>query len=145
MAMDIEQQYDKIYRYCYHRLRRRELAEDVTQETFLRFFRTYENRQRDLPLLYTIARHLCQDAARKRREEPLEEEISVETTGDPLQNTALKLALEQLPQEDRELLLMRYVNEESLGVLSQLYGVSRFALYRRCKNLLSQLKREMEG
>ncbi len=38
MAIDIEEQYDKIYRYCYYRLRDRERAEDVTQETFLRWF-----------------------------------------------------------------------------------------------------------
>ncbi len=36
--MDLEEQYDKIYRYCYFKVRRRETAEDITQETFLRFF-----------------------------------------------------------------------------------------------------------
>ena len=36
MAIDIEEQYYKIYRCC--RLRDRERAEDVTQETFLRWF-----------------------------------------------------------------------------------------------------------
>ena len=35
MALDIEEQYDKIYRYCYYRLRNREQAEDITQETSL--------------------------------------------------------------------------------------------------------------
>lgn len=36
MSFDIEQPYDKLYRYCYFRLRSRELAEDITQEPFLR-------------------------------------------------------------------------------------------------------------
>ena len=31
--MDIEQQYDKLLRYCYMKLRDRALAEDLTQET----------------------------------------------------------------------------------------------------------------
>ena len=35
--MDIEEQYDKIYRYCYFKLSNQQLAEDITQETFLRF------------------------------------------------------------------------------------------------------------
>jgi len=35
VPFDTEEQYDKIYRYCYFKLHSRELAEDVTQETFL--------------------------------------------------------------------------------------------------------------
>ena len=42
--MDIEEQYDKIYHYCYFRLYDKQLAQDITQETFLRFL------QRDLYL-----------------------------------------------------------------------------------------------
>ena len=38
MVLDIEEQYEKIYRYCFYRLRSREQAEDVTQEAFLRWF-----------------------------------------------------------------------------------------------------------
>lgn len=37
MSMDLEEQYDKIYRYCYFKVHQRETAEDITQETFLRF------------------------------------------------------------------------------------------------------------
>ena len=46
MALDIEEQYEKIYRYCFCRLHSREQAEDVTQETFLRWFAsdTYRDR-----------------------------------------------------------------------------------------------------
>ena len=42
---EIEKQYDRIYRYCYFKLRKREAAEDITQETFLRFLEseTYHN------------------------------------------------------------------------------------------------------
>ena len=36
--MDIEEYYDKIYRFCYYKVQSKELAEDLTQETFLRFF-----------------------------------------------------------------------------------------------------------
>ena len=37
MRADMDEQYDKIYRYCYMKLKHRQVAEDVTQETFLRF------------------------------------------------------------------------------------------------------------
>ena len=148
MSMDLSEQYDKIYRYCYYKLRHREQAEDVTQETFLRFFRSYEGREQSLPLLYTIARNLCTDEYRKRQDTPLKE-----TADDPqsafeddyLQNAALQTELDKLSAEDRELILLRYVNEVPLGTLCAMYGISRFALYRRCRRLLSDLKHELEG
>jgi RNA polymerase sigma-70 factor (ECF subfamily) len=79
-AMDYEAQYDKIYRYCYFKLHNQTVAEDVTQETFLRFLEsdTYKERGRELNYLYTIARNLCIDESRKRVTEELTEEITKE-------------------------------------------------------------------
>ena len=37
MSLDIHEQYDKIYRYCYFKVNNRCLAEDLMQETFLRY------------------------------------------------------------------------------------------------------------
>lgn len=149
--MDLYEQYDRIYRYCYYKLRHRELAEDVTQETFLRFYHTYGEKEQALHLLYTIAKNLCTDEFRKKREEPLE---TNENSGQPelqsafedglLQNLAICTALEKLPEEDRELVLLRYVNEVPLSALSRLYGVSRFALYWRCGRILAALKQGLE-
>ncbi|MBO5976386.1 MAG: RNA polymerase sigma factor, partial [Oscillospiraceae bacterium] len=61
--MDIEKQYDKIYRYCYFKLCDKQLAQDITQEAFLRFFRqgsSFDN-GKELAYLYTIAKNLCID------------------------------------------------------------------------------------
>lgn len=57
--MDMEEQYDKIYRYCYFKLYDKQLAQDMTQETFLRFLRqdlSLDN-NKELPYLYTIAKN----------------------------------------------------------------------------------------
>ncbi|MDE6219965.1 MAG: RNA polymerase subunit sigma-24, partial [Lachnospiraceae bacterium] len=65
--MDIEEQYDKIYQYCYFRLRSRQAAEDITQETFLRYLEKYQctAAKKALNCLYTIARNLCVDEYRR--------------------------------------------------------------------------------
>ena len=65
--MDLEQYYDDIYRYCYLRLNDRHAAEDMAQETFLRFLEASEYRDMGKPLafLYTIARNLCIDYMRR--------------------------------------------------------------------------------
>ena len=70
--MDIEEQYDKIYRYCYFKLSNQQLAEDITQETFLRFLEsnTYYEKGKKLRYLYTIAHNLCVDIYRSKTEDP---------------------------------------------------------------------------
>ena len=75
MSLDISEQYDKIYRYCYFKVNDRFLAEDLAQETFLKYFaqNSYVNRGKQLAYLYTIARNLCVDYYRSpKREETME-------------------------------------------------------------------------
>ena len=145
MAIDIEEQYDKIYRYCYYRLRDRERAEDVTQETFLRWFAsdTYRNQGQLLQYLYTVARHLCADQFRRPAEHPLPEELPAEDA-DPLLSIALRAELDKLSPGDQELVLLRYVNEVPVNVLARLYGVSRFTLWRRLDRILAVLREALE-
>ena len=146
MALDIEEQYDRIYRYCFFRLRDRHRAEDVTQETFLRWFasETYRDTGQTLQYLYTVARNLCADEGRRPSAELLPEDLPGEP-GDPALSLALRSELDRLSPEDRELVLMRYVNETPMGVLCKLYGASRFALYRRLRGILTRLRERLEG
>lgn len=76
MSADLEEQYNKIYRYCYMKLGHRQTAEDLTQETFLRFFadRRYQDMGRELAYLYTIARNQCIDYYRKQKPLAMPEE-----------------------------------------------------------------------
>ena len=66
--MELKDQYDRIYKYLYFRLHDKQEAEDLTQESFLRFLgsRTYRDENRQLQYLYTIARNLCNQYYRKR-------------------------------------------------------------------------------
>ncbi|MFR4756898.1 MAG: hypothetical protein ACLT9P_01215 [Evtepia gabavorous] len=47
--------------------------------------------------------------------------------------------------QDQELLLLRYANQVPLQALSRLTGLSRFAIYRRCGRLLTQLREALRG
>lgn len=134
MSVDIELQYDRIYRYCYFRLHDAVLAEDVTQETFLRYFDRGPQLSGDASLkyLYTIARNLCIDAYRRPKTEPPDDTLpALDTEDAQLTSIALRRAIAALSEEDRELLLLRYVNEVPVGVMAKVLGLSRFALHRR--------------
>ncbi len=143
--MDLEEQYDKIYRYCYFRLHNQWLAEDITQETFLRFLGsgTYQEQGRPLAWLYTVARNLCMDERRKVETEPLPEFLPVEDPTDELiDSIALRKALQRLDDGERELIFLRYVNEVPMADLAAAYGRSRYALYREIKAVLRKLRKE---
>jgi len=142
MSIDINEQYDKVYRYIYFRLKNQHLAEDLTQETFLRFFESssYKDTGRPLAYLYTIARNLCVDEFRKTPTEELKEDILQKGFEEEVVDRQnLRLAMETLTKEEQELLLLRYVNEVSFTDLCRLYGKSRFALYRELTRIKEKL------
>ena len=144
--MHIDEQYDKVYRYCYFRVKNQHLAEDITQETFLRFFESssYKDAGRPLAYLYTVARNLCIDEFRKVHTEELKEEIVQNGFEDAVvEKENLHQAMATLSKEEQELILLRYVNEVSVADLSKMYGKSRFALYRELSKITSKLERRI--
>ena len=146
MSFDIEEQYDKIYRYCYFKLHSRELAEDVTQETFLRYLRHYNciTMASALKCLYTIARNLCVDEYRKPKMESIDESISDNTMEEMvITNFTVRAALSMLPPDEQELLLLRYVNEVPVSTLAKIYGLSRFAIHRKLTSASNRFREEL--
>ena len=47
--------------------------------------------------------------------------------------------MEKLSEEDREIIVLRFVNEEPISYICKVTGLSRFALYRRIKTIKKQL------
>ena len=62
-----------------------------------------------------------------------------------IQRLSLQTALESLSPEEKELLFLRYVNDVTVPVISGLYQVSRFAVYRKLKSILQKVRIEMEA
>ena len=146
--MDIEEQYDKIYRYCYFKMYDDQIAQDITQETFLRFCKQGLNlgSDKELPYLYTIAKNLCIDRFRKRTVESLEEiteEVIDDPTEDLISNLTLRMTISKLPEDEQELIFLRYVNEVSITTICKITGLSRFAVYRKLSKSLKWWKEEL--
>lgn len=139
--MNPEDQYDKNFRYLYFHLHDKHAAEDLTQETFLRFLksRTYRDENRQLQYLYTIARNLCRQHYRDRTitytlEEQEDTPVSEGFEQPLLELITLREAMQRLSPEDRELLFLHYVNDVPVTVISGMYATSRFAVYRKLKH-----------
>ena len=57
----------------------------------------------------------------------------------------MKQAVNALKREEQELLLLRYHLELSVREAADILGISRFAFYRREREVLKQLKIRLEG
>lgn len=141
--VDPEKEYDKLYRYCYYRVHSRELAEDLTQEAFTRFWE--RGGKEHVGYLYTIARNLCIDESRKKVPVPLPEDTAVPGPEEQtLERVGVRKALASLPEEERELLLLRYDSGLTVGDIGRMLDLSRFAVYRRLSGAANQLEKNLK-
>lgn len=145
MDFDIEKEYSKIYRYCYFKLHKDDIAEDITQETFLKFFSqsSYISRGKPMAYLYTIAKNLCNDYYNKKENLPLDEKLTYLMPDDD-ERMIVNNAIKQLTIEHQELLLLRYFNGLHIVEISELTKQSRFVVSRKINKALKVLKEKLD-
>ena len=124
----VHKYYQEILSYCHHHCFDKTYAEDLTQETFIRFFTRlpdYHYKGKTLNYLYTIAGNLCKDYLKKTKEILLEENESLEgnqaeenQTEQILNRVLIEQVLGQLPDESREVLTLYYFQELKLTEIS---------------------------
>jgi RNA polymerase sigma-70 factor (ECF subfamily) len=102
----------EVYRYFRRMTRRADLAEDLTQETFLRVLRglhRYKPMDRETQWIFTIARHVLLDHVRSADEHIVSAAEVGEPTVDATHVTAISFheALALVPRAEREMYLLR--------------------------------------
>ena len=148
MLADIEEQYNKLYQYCYFKVHNAHLAEDITQEAFLRLLETEKDMEIEKPLafLYTVARNLCIDEFRRKKLNELTavpEDMPADNENQIIDAVSVKIALDELTEREREIVLLKVVNEVPIKDISKIFGISRFAVYREVKKILKKLERRL--
>ena len=143
----VRKYYPRVLRYCQLHIQDLGYAEDLTQETFARFFRTlsqYQHYGKAANYLYVIAGNLCRDYHKKLDELPMEE--LPEQPVYQMETLDLRLdihrALEQLPPELREVTILYFFQELKQKEISKILGIGlplvKYRI-RRAKDLLEQL------
>ena len=139
-----------VYNLALSMLKSREDAEDITQETYLRLWRTIEDTAIESPRAYILrtARNLALDLIRKnsRRSEADtlkigadgEFEIEIEDTSPDLrpdvayykklQKEAIRESIEELPPSARELIILRDVEGLSYSEIATMLGIAEGTL-----------------
>jgi RNA polymerase sigma-70 factor (ECF subfamily) len=146
------------------------LAEDLTQETFLRVIKradTYERQAKFTTWLYTLARNLCIDSARRqkhRRTESLDAPLGdngeqgrtlldrTEDCGPAVDRRVmgrelqgrLQQAIASLPDDQREVFLMREVADLQFKEIATVIGIPENTVKSRMRYALEKLRGALE-
>jgi RNA polymerase sigma-70 factor, ECF subfamily len=168
----IEQYQFRLFRYLLYLTGRREVAEDLFQETWIRVLERgyqYNGKAKFETWLFAIARHLVIDMLR-RRKSPADAPASLDDLGDPGEGKAgfeppnresaalidllaaaeegehVRSALACLPAAYREVLMLRFQEdlqlEEIAAVTSAPLSTVKSRLYRGLADLRQQLEKD---
>lgn len=153
MQQVISTYYDDIYKFCYWKVHNRDEAQDITQDTFIRYMdaaQTYADIKKPEALLYTIAGNLCTNWLKRWHPaslealEPHEEPVSADFSDRAIQSIALANVVSLLPREQQDVLLLRYGQELKVSEIAELLGLSRFQAMYRIRTALKELKKQLK-
>jgi len=157
----------KVYTAAYLIVRNREVAEDITQDTFIRFIDTlrkgkYNEEGKFLQWLLRITHNLCIDYVRKENKLPIlrhteeddnqgiENSIWHSTKNAEIKKiekdnkALLRSLIKQLPFEQRQVLLMRHFADMSFKEIAEFTGVSINTALGRMSYALINLRKMMK-
>lgn len=130
----VRRHYNNIYAFCYRRCGDSLLAADLTQEVFLRLVTAiyrYSVTGKFTNYLLTIAVNVCNDHFRRKKSEamPLTEDTTAVADAEAQllkkdSASSVRRALSQLPDEQRDAVILRYWHDMKLRDIAAVTGVS---------------------
>ncbi len=154
-----DRHYDAVYRYCYYRLGNELAAQDVTGEVFVRMVEKLDTfRPQGRPLLawlYTIARNLVTDRYRQQSQAnqvALDEALPLADEGDGpgrevdrrLEAECLAAALAHLTEEQRHVVLLKFMENLSNAEVASVLGKTEGAIKSLQHRALAALRRAID-
>ncbi len=145
---------DAIYRFCVVKVSNIDLAEDMTQEVFTRYW-LYVKDEKEISnvraLLYTIAGNLAKDWYKKKKSVSLDErlengldvtsrELSSETQA---QYNEVLTAMDDMDERDKEVLYLRYVEGFEPKQIAEIIGETANNVSVRLNRAVGRLKEKM--
>lgn len=125
--------FEKIFKYCYYRTSDREFSKDLAQQAFMKAWASLQDGaqiENIRAFVYTSAHNLVVDWYRKRKSVSLERlaedgfdpaDITQDPEADAEFSTLLGM-LEELSPEDKELIILRHVENAKPREIAQLLG-----------------------
>jgi RNA polymerase sigma-70 factor, ECF subfamily len=144
----VDRYHRRFARFATRMLGSQEDAEEALQDSFLRAYRglaRYQDRERFASWLYRILVNRCRSMLARRRSQETRPTITVDEDEPPadaelVQTDHANWILGNLPAEQREVFLLRYVEDLSFEEISAITGVGLSALKMRVKRGLERLR-----
>ena len=150
----LERYQNKIHRFAYRMLGDVEAANDVAQETFLRFYTSLKNDSEIkhlAALLYRIAKNCCIDIKRKQRirsiapeEMPVEHRTAFQVLDDKERQIKIEKALQKLPANQQLVIVLRHTESLSYHDIAEVMTLSVSAVESLLFRARSKLKKLLE-
>ena len=138
-----------VFRYLLRMTGDRPIAEELTQDVFLRIVRAlarYEHRGRERSWVFGIARNVLlnhrRGVGRRPAHKALDEKES-EVAGTATLRVAVGQALERLPEQDREVFLLRELGGLDYAEIAELLHITRDAVRSRIYRARLSLKESL--
>ncbi|KIQ22032.1 sigma-70 family RNA polymerase sigma factor [Flavobacterium sp. MMLR14_040] len=161
LATLIKRHESKIYGFIYSKIADRDISNDIFQDTFIKVIKTlksnsYNEEGKFLPWVMRISHNLIVDHFRKTKKMPMyreTEEFSIFSimSDDSLTienkmifdqvEVDLKKIIEELPEDQKEVLVMRMYQDMSFKEISELTGVSINTALGRMRYALMNLRK----
>ncbi len=147
---------DAIFRYCYFKVGDREVAKDITQDVFIKIWE-YLAKGEDIEnmkaYLYKVAHNAVIDFWRKSKSIPdsnlsplvFENAEASEKTELQAEYSVFLSMLKKISEEDRDLIVMRYVEDMTPGEIAQILGVRENTVSVRISRAVSRLRDIADG
>ena len=162
----VDAYWQRLYGFAWQSTKNRDLAHDLVQETFLRVVQKlerYDHRDKFDAWLFRILVNLIRDHSRSRVRRPVRSTVIDTSTGaemtddmaartgqpsDPIDHQeevqSLYAALEQLPEIDRQVLLLRHYGEMPFKDIAKMLHCPLGTVLARAHRALGKLRITME-
>lgn len=151
MARLVEAHYDAVFRFCARRIGPDQAA-DAAQETFVTAHKMIRKFRGDSSLrtwLFGIANNHCRHASRRKRAESwdwtMEHDGAHNPEGSLIDRQALRVALQSLSEEHREVVLLHEVEGLTYGEAAAVLGIPEGTVKSRLHHAFLGLRRALLG
>ena len=144
----IERYGDLLYRLCILMLKNESDAEDVIQETLIKFYRkapVFEDADHEKAWLIRVATNECRDLLRFRVRHPLAEVEQIMVASEDSADSGILEALASLPEKYKLVLALYYVEGYKVEDIAKIIGRTSSAVKMRLqkgRRLLEKVYRE---
>ncbi len=145
---------DAIFRFCMVKVSNKELAEDMTQEVFTRYWQYLRNGKEmtnTRSFLYTIANNMAKDWYKKKKSDSLDAkmesgQVPKDTSASPEEVASYQEVLEAMngmEEKDAEVLLLKFVEGLDPKDIAKILGETANTVSVRINRATKRLQQKM--